>query len=951
MPRGRLEPILRQLRRAAHPDPDLTDDQLLERYVSHHDADAFALIVRRHGGLVRSVCRHVLGHDQDADDAFQATFLVLASQAASIRKATALASFLHGVAYRTAANARRARARRSGPIGERAAHDADQPATAAALREVQAILDEEVSRLPEKWRAPFVLCCLEGKSRAEAARELALKEGTISSRIARARTELQQRLSRRGVALSAALAAVALSRDAGHASELLTMTIRAALAFAGHGADAAPLISVGARTLAAEVLRTTSMIRIKNVALLTLAVAVVSLGIGLGLHRVVAKPPDEAVPPRQEVGAKPGPAPEAKPAAKPADPEPPVKPLRVLLFAAAPTREYQMLRTLLINQSEKKQVELSICLQSGGGRGVVQDVPPERMLKRFPTRLTAGETKEDADDKYGNLGRYDVAIAIDPDWTQLTEEQMKLLEQWVGKEGRGLIHVAGPIHTLTLARASAVQTHKPILDLLPVRLQDSRLVKERDTSRPWSLAFPATEKFLKLDREGKGSLAGWSEFFFDKSRDDWQTTEDRPERGFYTAYPVKSVKPGARVLATFRDPDVRIALDGGAEKKDLPYLVARPYGQGQTVYLGSGELWRLRQFNEDFYDRFWSQLARYAASSSAASPDTAVPRAPAITPEQRKAADKGLAWLVRRQHRDGHWEGTEGTSPVTMTALSGTALLMQGSTIGEGEYAGSVRRAVDWLMSRSQPNGLIGKPSEQDEKVLEGHSRALLFLVSVFGEEEDADRRRRLQNILTRAVQFTVKAQTSGGGWGRFVRGLHKEGDDKADVGPTVVQLQALRAARGVGIEVPKKVLDAGRHYLEKTIDATTATAILGLAGAFGSAEYNTPVVKKWLRGARKLAPALGPEDERRVRDDLALYNFTLLAYSLGDDGYARLLPETKAGERIIWSDWRKKVFDDLAKTQKTDGSWESDLGPVHATALHLAILQLDYGVLPIFQR
>src|SRR5262245_16636114 len=184
MPRGQLDPVLRHLRRVAAfpPAPEPADAQLLERYVAGLDREAFAALVRRYGRLVRSVCRHVLRHEQDVDDAFQATFLVFASRAASIRKAGAVASWLYGVAYRTAMNAKRARARQRPEPKDPEGRAREQPVTEAALREVQAILDGEVNRLPEKYRAPFVLCCLEGKSKPEAARELGWKEGTVSSR-------------------------------------------------------------------------------------------------------------------------------------------------------------------------------------------------------------------------------------------------------------------------------------------------------------------------------------------------------------------------------------------------------------------------------------------------------------------------------------------------------------------------------------------------------------------------------------------------------------------------------------------------------------------------------------------------------------------------------------------------------------------------------------------------
>src|SRR6266542_5880234 len=142
-------------------------------------------------------------------------------------------------------------------------------------------------------------------------------------------------------------------------------------------------------------------------------------------------------------------------------------------------------------------------------------------------------------------------------------------------------------------------------------------------------------------------------------------------------------------------------------------------------------------------------------------------RAPAdeIAPEYRATVEKGLEWMAKNQNRDGHWEAMGQQYPVTMTALGGMAFLMEGSTIREGKYADRIRRAVDWLMVRSQPNGLLGNPNHPGEagRYMYGHGFALLFLASVYGEEEDGDRRKKLEDILTRSVQFSGKAQTSRG--------------------------------------------------------------------------------------------------------------------------------------------------------------------------------------------
>src|SRR5262249_46454786 len=254
MPARQLEPLLCHLRSVADPEADRepSDEQLLNRYVVGHDGEAFAALVRRYGRLVRAVCRRGLRHDQDADDAFQATVLVFADRAGSIRKAGSVPSWLYGVAFRTAMNAKRARKRRGEEQRDCAGRAEEQPVTQAALREVQAILDDEVNRLPERQRAAFVLCCLEGKSRTEAARQLGWKEGTVSSNLARARRELQKRLARRGVALSAALCTVEISRAAANGpitTSLVKGTINAGLSFARGESPLADLVSAEVATL------------------------------------------------------------------------------------------------------------------------------------------------------------------------------------------------------------------------------------------------------------------------------------------------------------------------------------------------------------------------------------------------------------------------------------------------------------------------------------------------------------------------------------------------------------------------------------------------------------------------------------------------------------------------------------------------------------------------------
>src|SRR5262249_41223489 len=232
-----IRTALQQIRRMAAPGrgEERPDRQLLQDFVSRRDEAAFETLVRRHGPLVLRVCRQVAHHAQDAEDAFQATFLVLARRAGSIRAGEALGAWLHKVAFHVASKARRGAARRRIHEARVQPRTPNGPTHELSWHEVQEVLHEEIQRLPQTLRAPFVLCVLEGKSRPEAARQLGWKEGTVSSRLARARERLRRRPTRRGLALSAVLAAVALAESEGTAAGPVLpvgSTVRAALDFA-----------------------------------------------------------------------------------------------------------------------------------------------------------------------------------------------------------------------------------------------------------------------------------------------------------------------------------------------------------------------------------------------------------------------------------------------------------------------------------------------------------------------------------------------------------------------------------------------------------------------------------------------------------------------------------------------------------------------------------------------
>src|SRR5215472_4077824 len=197
-------PFIQFLRQIAGPplDHDLTDRHLLERFVSAQDQAAFAALVQRHGPMVLGVCRRLLRDAHEAEDAFQATFLVLVHKARSIDRPELLGPWLYGVAVRIAGQARQA-ARRRAREREAAAMPDGDPSVELVWRELRQVLDEELGRLAQKYRAPLVLVYLEGKTTEEVARQLGCPKGTVQSRLARGRDRLRQRLVRRGVVPSA----------------------------------------------------------------------------------------------------------------------------------------------------------------------------------------------------------------------------------------------------------------------------------------------------------------------------------------------------------------------------------------------------------------------------------------------------------------------------------------------------------------------------------------------------------------------------------------------------------------------------------------------------------------------------------------------------------------------------------------------------------------------------
>lgn len=321
--------------------------------------------------------------------------------------------------------------------------------------------------------------------------------------------------------------------------------------------------------------------------------------------------------------------------------------------------------------------------------------------------------------------------------------------------------------------------------------------------------------------------------------------------------------------------------------------------------------------------------------------------APAATqdPKVQRTIAQGLDWLTSQQSRLGHWTARDGRYPTAMTALAGIAMLAEGSTATQGKFAPNIRRAAEYLVSRSRTNGLIGDPTG-DDRYTYGHGFSMLFLSQILGEEEDADRRATLVDVLTRAVVFTGQAQTKAGGWG-YVSA--KDGHDFDEGSTTITQVQGLRSCRNAGIPVPSEIIekavkyirdctgpDGGVYYSSKSRGAgRPAITAAAVACLFSAGEYDSQYVPRLLAYCRK---HLGDINGQAFGHwHYTHYYYSQVLYRQG-------------GKQ--WEDYRRELFAKIVAEAAPDGSWtQGSIGPVYLTAVNLTILQLDNGTLPIYQR
>ena len=308
---------------------------------------------------------------------------------------------------------------------------------------------------------------------------------------------------------------------------------------------------------------------------------------------------------------------------------------------------------------------------------------------------------------------------------------------------------------------------------------------------------------------------------------------------------------------------------------------------------------------------------------------------------------RGLDWLAAKQSRRGSWAANENRYPTAMTALAGTALLMEGSTTTQGRHAEPVRRAVDYLVSRSRPNGLIGDP-KNDDRYTYGHGFSMLFLSQLLGEEEDERRRDELVGVLTRAVEFAGRAQTKDGGWG-YVSA--KDGNDFDEGSTTITQVQGLRGCRNAGIPVPREIIDkaiayihrctmpdGGVQYSSKGGGGRPAITAAAIACLFNAGEEDDTHVPRMLAYAAKNLGNISNNSFGHWH--YAHFYYAQVMYREGGDA---------------WADYRRQIEKRLVSEVREDRDgvfWpQGYIGTVYTTATNLTILQLEQAALPIYQR
>jgi len=312
-----------------------------------------------------------------------------------------------------------------------------------------------------------------------------------------------------------------------------------------------------------------------------------------------------------------------------------------------------------------------------------------------------------------------------------------------------------------------------------------------------------------------------------------------------------------------------------------------------------------------------------------------------VTPAAQKSIDGGLAWLAAQQHEDGSfWSGSQYTREVAVTALAGMAFLADGHHPNRGKYGVQVARAVDFLISRSQPNGLIFDRDSSSYGPMYGHGFSTLFLAEIYGTTTDE----RVRKALASAVRLIVASQNEEGGW-RY----QPDGTD-ADVSVTVSQVMALRAARNCGIVVPKETIDRAVDYVKRCQNADGGfmyqltrrgeslcpRSAAGVVALQSAGVYEGREIEKGIAYLMRHVPRG------------ALYHYQS-HYFYGHYYSVQAMWQAGGDE---WERWYPAVRDEMLAQQKENGRWtDLTVCDEYGTAMALLVLQMPNNLVPIFQR
>jgi RNA polymerase sigma factor (sigma-70 family) len=302
----RLTKVIQNLRRTTFPDvASVSDRQLLDQFIEHQDEYAFAALVQRHSPTVWGVCRRIVAHHQDAEDAFQATFLVLARKATSIRPREMVANWLFGVAHRTALKAKTMAAKRYAREKQVTTMPEPEAAEQGSCGNLESLIDQELVNLPDKYRIAILLCDLEGKKGKDVAHQLKIPEGTLASRLRTGRVMLAKRLARQGVVISGGALATVLSQNAASANAptlLVSSTIKAATLTAAGKTVAAGIISANAAVFMEGVMKAMFLTKLKTVMTVLLVLGMAGFGGGLLSRHTAAgqQATAESTPPKKD---------------------------------------------------------------------------------------------------------------------------------------------------------------------------------------------------------------------------------------------------------------------------------------------------------------------------------------------------------------------------------------------------------------------------------------------------------------------------------------------------------------------------------------------------------------------------------------------------------------------------------------------------------------------------